>query len=260
MARKEQTENLRNELEKKKLDALLLINFESEHVDKAFYYFTGIEWIENSYVIIGKDFEKLYLTPFEVERCQKETWIKEVNELPKQKAFETIAKTLKGKKVGINGSFLPANTFEKLKAQKLKLTDLSETIRNLRIIKTQEEIALLKKAAAITGKFYEKIDFSKNETEIAADIQYIAAQNGAKLAFDSIVAYDKNSALPHAKVTTESGTRALLIDSGADYKGYHADVTRTFGLKQNDIEFEKTYSVLQETQKMLNSLSSKLNG
>ena len=26
------------------------------------------------------------------------------------------------------------------------------------------------------------------------------------------------------------------------------------------IEFEKTYSVLQETQKMLNSLSSKLNG
>ncbi|HIK00670.1 TPA: aminopeptidase P family protein [archaeon] len=247
MIGKEQTENLRKELEKKKLDALLLINFSSEHIDNTLYYFTGIEWVEHSYAIIGKDFEKLYLPQFEIERCEKETWIKQIEELPKQKTLENITKSLRGKKVGINGEFLPANTFEKLKA-KLKLTDFSSAIKNLRIIKTQGEIALIKKAANITAKFYQNLDFSKNETQISADIGFICAQNNAKLAFDPIVAYDSNSALPHAKTTLNNGNGALLIDSGAAYKGYHADVTRTFSLKENDTEFEKIYDLVLNVQ------------
>ncbi len=247
MIGKEQTQNLRKELEKKKLDALLLINFSSDHIDKNFYYFTGIEWVEHSYAIIGKDFEKIYLPLFEIERCEKETWIKQIEESPKQKVLENITKNLKNKKVGINGEFLPANTFEKLK-MKLKLTDLSGVIKNLRMIKTQEEIALIKKAANITAKFYQNLDFSKNETEIAADTGFICAQNNAKLSFDPIVAYDSNSALPHAKTTFNSGNRALLIDSGAAYKGYHADITRTFSLRENDSEFEKIYDLVLSVQ------------
>lgn len=249
MIGKKQTENLKKELEKKNLDALLLMNYSSGHIDKNFYYFTGIEWVEHSYAIITKDSEKLYLPKFEIDRCVAETWIKDIEELPKKKSFENIVKKLKGKKVGINGEFLTANTFEGLKKQKIKAVDLSSAISNLRIIKTNEEIELLKKAIDITAKFYEKIDFSKSETEIAADIQYIAAKNGIKLlAFDPIVAFDANSALPHYRTGFSHGNRVLLIDSGAAYKGYHADVTRTFGLKEGDKEFEKIYNLVLEVQ------------
>src|SRR3989344_318554 len=245
MIGKQQTENLRRELQKKKLDALLLINYSSDHIDKSFQYFTGIEWVEHSYAIITKDSEKLYLPKFEINRCETETWIKNIEELPKKKSFETIIGTLKKKKIGINGEFLTANTFQKLKAK--KITDLSAEIRKLRIIKTKEEIELLRQAIRITEKFYHNINFSGTEMEIAADIQDRASRSGAKLAFDSIVAFDGNSALPHAKVTNGKGSRVLLIDSGAAYKGYHADVTRTLPVRE-DKEFEKIYGIVLDIQ------------
>ena len=243
---KKQTENLRKELEKKKIDVLLLVNYSSDHTDDNFYYFTGIEWIEHAFAIITKETEQLYLPSFEIERCKNETWIKNIAELPKQKPFENIMRSLKEKKVGINGEFLTANTYEKLR-KKVKTADLSGVIRNLRIIKTQDEIDLIRKAIHITGKWYHNVDFSKAENEIAADIQAVAAKNGAKAAFDSIVAYDSNSALPHAKVTNRKGSRVLLIDSGAAYKGYHADVTRTFPVRE-DKEFEKIYGIVLDIQ------------
>jgi len=116
----------------------------------------------------------------------------------------------------------------------LGLVSLGRAVEKLRMVKDEQEIALLARACEITSRAFEdtlpRIRPGMTERELAKLMERAIIDGGAdKPAFDTIVASGPNGALPHHV----PGERALTsgdmitIDGGARYAGYHADMTRT---------------------------------
>lgn len=111
---------------------------------------------------------------------------------------------------------------------------LGELMAKLRMIKTPEEIHLLRKACQITCEA--QIELMKNikpgmtEYQTEAIIEYVFASSGAESeGFPSIQGGGHNSCILHYNTnrkTLKSG-ELLVSDIGAEYHGYTADVSRT---------------------------------
>jgi Xaa-Pro aminopeptidase len=116
----------------------------------------------------------------------------------------------------------------------LELLPLGPMVEELRVVKDEEEIALLARACEITGAAFDlvvtQIRAGMTEREVAVLIERAMVDAGAeKPAFDTIVASGPNGAIPHH---SPGGRRLepgdmITIDCGARYAGYHADMTRT---------------------------------
>ena len=139
-----------------------------------------------------------------------------------------------------------------------KSTNLVETggiVENQRIVKEENEIDNIKIACKITDDCFSYIlDYIKvgmTEKEIAFEIESYMIKNGAdSLAFETIVASGPNSSMPHAVPTSrkiESGD-CILLDFGAKYNGYCADMTRTIFVRYIDDEIKESYMFLKKLQ------------
>lgn len=145
-------------------------------------------------------------------------------------------------------------TYEKLKEQlpTLTLAPLSSEAVNIRMIKDDEEVGLLRAAAALASQsLHEILDIIRpgvRERDIALELEFRMRRNGAQgISFPSIVAGGENAALPHAT----PGNRELkhgdpiVIDYGAVLDGYHSDETCTFVVGEASPSFRKTYEVVK---------------
>ncbi len=102
-----------------------------------------------------------------------------------------------------------------------------------RAIKDAAELRRIKQALRITKQALRatlaQLRVGQTELEVKQFLELELRRRGAELAFDSIVAFDEHSALPHH----QPGRRRLrdhsvvLLDCGAKYQGYCGDVTRT---------------------------------
>jgi len=117
-----------------------------------------------------------------------------------------------------------------------EFVDAHAEISNIRLIKTADEIALLKKAIQISeaalDATLQEVTVGQTEKQIEGIlVRHMFALGADGLSFDPIVAAGDNAAQPHATAradyTIKSGD-ALLIDFGASWMGYNADITRTF--------------------------------
>ncbi|MBA1432826.1 MAG: aminopeptidase P N-terminal domain-containing protein [Epsilonproteobacteria bacterium] len=107
-------------------------------------------------------------------------------------------------------------------------------IQKMRLIKSDAEIALIKKAVGITQvahhRAMKKASLCKYEYELQAEIEYIFKKNGAYSdAYTSIVAAGNNANTLHyitnsAKIHNDD---LILIDAGCEYDYYASDITRT---------------------------------
>ncbi len=110
---------------------------------------------------------------------------------------------------------------------------LARVMHTLRVCKSPEEIELIRKAAAITRIAFERVlKFVKpgvNETEIEAEFAHEFIRNRARFAYLPIIASGKNACALHY-ITNDQPCRKgdlLLLDAGANYANYNADMTRT---------------------------------
>lgn len=142
--------------------------------------------------------------------------------------------------------------------RRYRISDMVETngmIEKLRMIKDSDEIACIEKACEITDDCFEYlkkfIKIGMTEKEIALEIYNYFIKHGADgLAFDTIVASGTNSSKPHAIPTDkriEYGD-VIVIDFGAKYNGYCADMTRTVFVGEVSKEAEKLYNFLLDVQ------------
>lgn len=106
---------------------------------------------------------------------------------------------------------------------------------SLRLIKDKDEINLSKHAAQITARsLKELIPFlsqMKNEKQTALSLESLFAKYGAQsTAFNTIVAAGKNATTLHHSPTFSPlwKKELVLIDCGANFQGYSADITRVF--------------------------------
>jgi Xaa-Pro aminopeptidase len=110
---------------------------------------------------------------------------------------------------------------------------LARLIRRLRVVKSDVEIALLRKACEITAAGFRRVcRFVKpgvTETEIEAEYAHEFIRRGGQFAYDPIIASGKNSCTLHYVAndqTCRSGD-LLLLDVAASHAHYNADLTRT---------------------------------
>jgi len=113
--------------------------------------------------------------------------------------------------------------------------DVNELVQNMRLIKSDKEIALIKKALAITKKAHHQamkmIKEGMYEYQIQAEIEYVFKFNGAYSdAYTTIVAGGNNANTLHYinNENTLSNGDLVLIDAGCEYEMYASDITRTF--------------------------------
>ena len=124
-------------------------------------------------------------------------------------------------------------------APKLAFVSIDGAVEDLRAIKDDDEIDLLRKAAAIADQALAQmieaggIITGRTEREIALELDFRMLRLGAEeVSFESIVATGPNSAIPHHSPTDrvlESGD-LIKLDFGATYLGYHSDMTRTYAV------------------------------
>ncbi len=114
------------------------------------------------------------------------------------------------------------------------LIDPLQFVHEMRLIKSAYEIDLLKRSIGITGDAHleamKATEPGMYEYEIEAIIEYIYRRNGSpRVGFPSIVGSGLNSTVLHYETNnrqTRSGD-VVVIDIGAEFGYYSADVTRT---------------------------------
>ena len=135
----------------------------------------------------------------------------------------------------------------------------STILSDLRAIKDDEEIELLRKAAHAADRTVSKVAsgrlIGRTEADIAREVRERLEGEGHDEAAFWIVASGPNSASPHHE-PTDRVVRAgepLLLDIGGRVEGYGSDITRTFWVTgEHDEgptdEFRRLYDVLQQAQ------------
>lgn len=161
-------------------------------------------------------------------------------------------------KIGIEND-LSYNFYKKLTEKFLQCSflDVSVNISYIRSIKSIEEIQLIKKAQQITDKsFNEILPLIKEgitEIELGHLLYNTLIKNGSEgMAFESIIAFGKNSAKPHALKTNAKLQHKQLIkmDFGAKYKGYCADMTRTVAFGDISQQQKNIYDKVKNAQQV----------
>lgn len=104
-----------------------------------------------------------------------------------------------------------------------------------RAVKTPYELECMRRATALgaVGHRAALAAFRGGASEYSAHMSYLEAcvQREEELPYNSIVAYNEHAAVLHyqnLERRTPEKLRSLLIDAGAQYRGYAADITRTY--------------------------------
>lgn len=160
-------------------------------------------------------------------------------------------------KVGFEEDYVTYSKYNNM-VRKLRIKETSETnnlIERMRSIKDDEEIENIEIACNITDScFLHILEYVKagiTEKEIAFEIEKFFIQNGADgLAFETIVASGVNTSKPHSIPSNRKiqNDDIILIDMGAKYKGYCADMTRTFFIGKVSDEEQKLYNLVLKAQ------------
>ena len=140
------------------------------------------------------------------------------------------------RRLGFEAHDMTVETYEALRAldHPVELVALGRAVEELRLVKDDDEIALIRQACAAAdhalADLLASIRPGRTEKEVAADLENRMRGHGADgPSFETIVATGPNSAVPHHRPTDrpiESGD-LLKLDFGALVAGYHSDMTRT---------------------------------
>ncbi len=136
------------------------------------------------------------------------------------------------------------------------LTPLAAPIvEALRMVKDEDELALLVEAALVGCKLFEHvlgvIRPGLAEFEVAAELEHHARLLGAEgMSFDTIVAAGARSALPHGKASQAQLPRRgfVTLDFGIILEGYCSDMTRTVYLGRPRAAERNAYAAVLEAQ------------
>ena len=137
------------------------------------------------------------------------------------------------------------------------LLSLDSIIHEMRLLKSEEEIEVMRQAAEITTEAHiramKAVKPGMFEYQLEAEYLYAFNKNGARApAYNSIVGGGNNACILHY-VENNSELKdgdVVLVDAGCEYKYYASDVTRTFPVNGSFTEEQKQiYSVVLEAHK-----------
>jgi Xaa-Pro dipeptidase len=113
--------------------------------------------------------------------------------------------------------------------------DLLARLHFDRAVKTPYELECLRRASELgaRGHLAALSAFRRGASEYETQMRYLeaCAQREEEMPYNNIVAYNENAAILHYQNLERrppKRLRSLLIDAGAQYRGYASDITRTY--------------------------------
>ncbi len=243
---------------------VLLRNRDVEHSfrqDSDFYYLSGFQEPESVIVLVPDRKQGQYILFCRDRDLKMETWngrrygpegvveyfdadeaypISELEEIlpgllePCESVYYTI---------GLNPDFdkTVLNCVNNLRKQSRRgrhvpyeFVSLEYLLHDMRLFKNRDELSMMRKAAKISVKGHinamQACQPGMYEYELEAELLYEFHRNGAGWAYSSIVGSGANSCILHYTENNQQMDDGdlVLIDAGAEYQGYAADITRTF--------------------------------
>ncbi|MEM2989833.1 MAG: Xaa-Pro peptidase family protein [Halobacteria archaeon] len=163
-------------------------------------------------------------------------------------------------KVGVENTFLKVSMLEMLKhphakPEKLEFTDATSIMTDLRIIKSREEIELIRKAAKVADIAMDVATKATKpsiaETEIAAEAEYAMRKNGAEEFYRTYVASGPRSSIAHGLVSHRTVQRGdlVMLDLHPTVNAYHADLCRTICVGKPSEKQRKVFEIYLGAQR-----------
>ena len=242
------------------LEAFLISNFYN------IIYLTGFQGLSShereSWFLITKN-KSYFFTDSRYFLSSKELKNKEIIILSSEKNLlfylQEIFKKEKVINCGFEADDLKVNELYILikKIKNVKFIPTEKITLKQRAIKDKKEIEKIKKACQIGDEclktIIKLIKQGVSEKELAFKIEFFIKEKGFDLAFFPLVAFDKNSSLPH--YNTQNGENkklknkgVILIDFGVKFENYCSDITRIFFLGKPNNNLLNLYQKLLKAQ------------
>ena len=211
-------------------------------------YFTGVDVAEGM-LVLGK--KTVYFTDSRYILSAKEKLKAKNIECELYKDLDGVFKFLKN--IGTEKLFIDYQTttvkeYEEYIKNGISIFDCSDKLKKLMSVKTEDEIESITRACKITEKAYhdaiKTVKAGMTEIELRDLLDNLSLSYGAEgIAFETIVAFGKNSAVPHHETgnTVLEKDMPILVDMGCKVNGYCSDLTRTAYFGTPDNEFIKVY-------------------
>lgn len=137
----------------------------------------------------------------------------------------------------------------------IELKSGSAQLNRLRMVKTEEEVALMAKAEGIACRAFERIlDFiepGRTEKAVASELEYyIRCEGGDRAAFETIAISGTRCSLPHGVPTDKVIEKGdfVTMDFGCMLGGYCSDMTRTVVVGKADAKQKEVYNAVKTAQ------------
>ena len=241
-------------MEKSGFDAIII----SSEINRR--YMTGFNF-SDGYVLITKN-RSYILTDFRYIEAARACSTADEYEIlqPTDGMIAKISELLREngeKNVAIEDATLPCSLLERFRAAMKDISFWSggsAVIDDLRLYKSDEEIAFMQKAQDIADDAFahliRAIKSDMTEVEVALELEFYMRAHGAEgIAFDTIAVSGTASSMPHGvprNVKLERGF--LTLDFGAKYNGYCSDMTRTVVIGRADEEMKRVYRTVLSAQ------------
>ena len=180
---------------------------------------------------------------------------------PSHGLWALVAERLKAlglRRVGFESQHLTFDQHQRLSAAlpgEHTLVAIAGLVEELRIVKTPEEIELLRAVAAIAGRAFDRVRGAIRPGLRERDIAFLLEQTFRELgadgpAFETIVAAGERGALPHGRASDRVLERGdmVVVDFGATAAGYHSDTTRTIVVGEPSTEQARVIEAVRQAQ------------
>ncbi|MBV8208317.1 MAG: aminopeptidase P family protein [Acidobacteria bacterium] len=159
---------------------------------------------------------------------------------------------------GIEAEHMPVaqrSILRGLLPKKVRLRETTGVVEQLRMMKEAAEISNLRQSVLLGARLFdtalEAVRPGVREIGVAAELEYAARRLGAEaMAFDTIVAAGRRSALPHGRASAAPipARGFVVLDWGVKLAGYCSDQTRTVHVGTPDSEMRGQYMAVREAQ------------
>jgi len=261
--REQRQERARELMSGSKLDAIVLMEGTSLR------YFTGIRWWGGerffAFVLPAKG-KAFYVCPaFEEGRAREQLANAPAGEDPDvrtwqedESPYEHLEQALKergisGGKLGIEETirFVFSDGIHKA-APQATLSSATPVTAGCRMIKSANEIALMRLASQVTLSVYEAVYRALRDGMTQHDVGDLIDKAYARVGFpgDASVMVGEFTALPHGSRTPQvirEGT-IIMLDDGCSVEGYLSDITRTFVLGKPSDKMKQLFEIVHRAQ------------
>ncbi len=251
----ERLDKLRHKMEIQGLDAMLVSQAENIR------YLSGFTAGSDALLLLSYQNQYILTDSRYTEQAGREcaNWELILEKPPDHKELKNLSGQYK--RIAFESQALSYHQYTQLAGEiPAQLIPVSGLIEELRMIKDEEELELLRKAAKIGDQVFEKIcsliQVGISERDVANQVLYYLRDYGCeKESFDIISVAGLNAALPHG----QPGSRLLqagdmlTLDFGGFYEGYASDMTRTVAIARADHKLRDRYQAVWEAQ--LNGLN-----